>query len=576
MKSLSFKEFIYIFKYVKPNKFIYFFILACDCITEISLYLLTPIVMKLMIDAVMRSDMKMLKNSLLLTLAVSLSGMVFFVITEFFLFRSYDVTTANIRNKLFRVILRLPVSYVEQTHSGDTISRLTNDIDTMRNAYSWQLRMILVTLLSGLGSALVMLLLDWKVSILLISIGLISVIININQAKELKQINSEIQKSTGKYTENISNIISGFMTIKSNELEKLMSENTQKINNSLFQNNMKLSKKSAFMEARNFLFSSINFLGVIILASFLALKGLSSLGSVASMVLLLGYVNRMFSEINSMLVKLQGYVAGSDRVKELMETQVEPNKISVEAVVGSDAAIDFKDIVFSYDGVNNVLDGVDLTVKRGQIAALAGPSGGGKSTIIKLIMGFYIPSSGQMTVGGNSLKDMTMAQIRSMIAYVPQDAYIFDGTIEENIRYGRLDATKQDIINAAKAAYADGFIQELENGYETLVGERGIKLSGGQRQRIAVARAFLKDAPILLLDEATSSLDSQSEQHVQEALSTLMKNRTTLIIAHRLSTIEHADVIYIVDNGRIIEQGSHNDLILNGNLYPKLHMLQFE
>ena len=234
MKSLSFKEFIYIFKYVKPNKFIYFFILACDCITEISLYLLTPIVMKLMIDAVMRSDMKMLKNSLLLTLAVSLSGMVFFVITEFFLFRSYDVTTANIRNKLFRVILRLPVSYVEQTHSGDTISRLTNDIDTMRNAYSWQLRMILVTLLSGLGSALVMLLLDWKVSILLISIGLISVIININQAKELKQINSEIQKSTGKYTENISNIISGFMTIKSNELEKLMSENTQKINNSLF------------------------------------------------------------------------------------------------------------------------------------------------------------------------------------------------------------------------------------------------------------------------------------------------------------------------------------------------------
>lgn len=576
MKSLSFKEFIDIFKQVKPNKFIYFFILACDCITEISLYLLTPIVMKLMIDAVMKSDMIMLKNSLFLTLAISLSGMASFVITQFFLFRSYDVTTASIRNKLFKVILRLPIAYVEKTHSGDTISRLTNDIDTMRNAYSWQLRMILVTLLIGVGSVLVMFLLDWKVSILLILIGLISVIINMNQAKELKQINGEIQKGTGRYTENISNIISGFMTIKSNSLEKLMSENTDKINIDLFQNNMKLSKKSAFMEARNFLFSSINFLGVIILAAFLALKGISSLGSVASMVLLLGYVNRMFGEINGMLVKLQGYVAGSDRVMELMETQVEPNKIGVEAVTGSHAAIDFKDIVFSYDGVNNVLDGVDLTVKRGQIVALAGPSGGGKSTIIKLIMGFYIPSSGQMTVGRKSLKDMTMAQLRSMIAYVPQDAYIFDGTIEENIRYGRLNATKQEIINAAKAAYADEFIQELENGYETLVGERGIKLSGGQRQRVAVARAFLKDAPILLLDEATSSLDSQSEQHVQEALCTLMKNRTTLIIAHRLSTIEHADVIYIVDNGRIIEQGSHNDLILKGSLYPKLHMLQFE
>jgi ABC-type multidrug transport system fused ATPase/permease subunit len=576
MKSLSFKEFFNIFKHVKPNKFTYFFVLACDCITEISFYLLTPIVMKLMIDAAVKSDMKMLKNGLFQTLAVSLSGMVLFVIVEFFLLRSYDVTTASIRNKLFRVILRLPISYVEQTHSGDTVSRLTNDIETMKNAYSWEFRMILVTLLGGLGSALVMFLLDWKVSILLISIGLISVVININQVKELKQINSQIQKNTGKYTENISNIISGFMTIKSIRLEKLMSENTHKINNDLFENSIILSKKSAFIEARNFLFSSINFLGVIILASFLALRGISSLGSVVSMVYLLGSVNRMFGEINNMLVKLQGFVAGSDRVMELMETQVEPNKIDVEAVSGSDAAIDLKDIVFSYDGVNNVLEGVDLTVKRGHVAALAGPSGGGKSTIIKLIMGFYIPSSGQMTVGGKPLKDMAMTELRSLIAYVPQDAYIFDGTIEENIRYGKLDATKQEIITAAKAAYADEFIQEMENRYETLVGERGIKLSGGQKQRIAVARAFLKDAPILLLDEATSSLDSQSEQHVQEALYTLMKNRTTLIIAHRLSTIEHADVIYIVDNGRIIEQGSHNDLVLNGSLYPKLHSLQFE
>jgi ATP-binding cassette, subfamily B, bacterial len=576
MKSLSIKKFLCIFKHVKPNKFSYFFILACDLLTELSFYFLTPIVMKLMIDATVKSDMRMLRNGLFLTLAVSLTGMVSFVIVEFFLFSSFDITTASIRNKLFRVILKLPVSYVEQTHSGDTISRLTNDIDTMKNAYSFKFRMMLVTLLSGLGSGLLMFLLDWKVSLLLISIGLLSVLINVKQAKMLKRINDEIQKNMGKYTENLSNIISGFMAIKSIGLEKLMSDNTQKINNDIFENDIKLSKKSAFMEGGNFLFASVNFLGVIILASFLALKGVSSLGSVVSMILLLGHVNRMFGELNSMLVRLQGYVAGSDRVMELMEIQVEPDRIYVENVDESDSAIDFKDIVFSYDGVNNTLEGVSLTVKKGHIAALVGPSGGGKSTIIKLIMGFYTPSSGQMSIGGKRLKDTTMAELRSMIAYVPQDAYIFDGTVEENIRYGKLDASKYEIIAAAKAAYADEFIREMGNGYETLVGERGIKLSGGERQRIAVARAFLKNAPILLLDEATSSLDSQSEQHVQEALNTLMKNRTTLIIAHRLSTIEHADIIYIVDNGRIIEQGSHNELILNRSLYSELHLLQFE
>jgi len=576
MKSLNIKKFLRIFKHVKPNKFSYFFILACDCLTDISFYLLTPIVMKLMIDATIKSDMEMLKYGLFLTLAVTLSAMVLFVIVEFFMFSSFDITTANIRNKLFKVILKLPVSYIEQTHSGDTISRLTNDIEAMKNAYSSPFRAILVSLVGGLGSAILMFLLDWKVSILLISIGLLSLLLSLKPAKIVKGINDDIQKNMGKYTENLSNIISGFMTIKSIGLEKLMLVNAQKINNDISQNNIIISKKSAFMESRNFLFASINFLGIVILAAYLSLKGISSLGSVVSMILLLQHINRMFGQINGMLVRLQGYVAGSDRVMELMEMQVEANKINVETVIGSDAAIDFKDIVFSYDGINNTLEGVSLTVRKGHIAALVGPSGGGKSTIIKLIMGFYTPSSGQMTVGGKPLKDVTMAELRSMIAYVPQDAYIFDGTVEENIRYGRLDASKQDIIAAAKAAYADEFIQEMGDGYETRVGERGIKLSGGERQRIAVARAFLKNAPILLLDEATSSLDSQSEQHVQEALNTLMKNRTTLIIAHRLSTIENADVIYIVDNGRIIEQGNHNELVLNGNLYSKLHLLQFE
>ncbi len=575
MKYFNLKEYLNIFNHVRPNKFVYFFILACDCLTEISFYLLTPIVMKLMIDAAVKSDMNLLTNGLYLTLAVSVSGMVLFVTLEFFLFGSFSKTAANVKLKLFKTILHLPVSYIEQNHSGDTISRLTNDADAMEEAYSWPLRMVLVTLASGLGSALAMFILDWKVSVILIAVGLFSVLINLKQAKLFREINDKIQASLGKYTENLSNILGGFMTIKTLGLEKKLLENAEEINGSIFNGNVAITKKSAFIEARNFFFSSLNSIGVIVLASFLAMNGISSLGSVVSMILFLGHVNRMFGSINGMILQLQGYLAASGRVVGLMGTDVEPETVYAEAVNGSNAAIAMKDVVFSYDGENSVLNGINLTLEKGQIAALVGPSGGGKSTVIKLLMGFYTPASGQMTIGGKPLRSMSMSELRAMIAYVPQDSYIFDGTVEENIRYGKIDATAQEIISAAKASHADEFIRELENGYDTLVGERGVKLSGGQRQRIAIARAFLKDAPILLLDEATSSLDSQSEQYVQEALNTLMKNRTTLIIAHRLSTIEHAHIIYLVENGKIIENGTHSTLVSNGGLYQKLYMLQF-
>lgn len=576
MKRLMLKEYFKIFNYIKPNKVTYFFILIADCLTEISFYLLTPVVMKLMIDAAVNSDAQLLKDGLMLTILVSAAGMVLFVSLEFFLFKSFNVTTASISKKVFEHILHLPISYVEQNHSADTISRLTNDIGIMQNAYSWPLRMMLVTLISGLSSSLLMFILDWKVSIILILIGLLSIFFNSKQKDNVKKINDDIQKGMSKYTESLSTAISGFMTIKSLGLEGNIEEEAQGINKDIYENNILLSLKSAFLESRNFLFGSINFIGVIILASFLALKGLSGMGSVVSMIFLLGNVNRMFEQINGMIMQMQGFLAGSERIEELMQTNTEPDKLDMDFVKNSDAMIDLEDIIFSYDGINNVLNKVSLTVKKGQMAALAGPSGGGKSSIVKLILGYYQPSAGKMTIDGKAVRDITVEELRSLISYVPQDAYIFDGTVEENIRYGRYDASKEEIIAAAKAANVEEFIREFPDGYDTQVGERGIKLSGGQRQRIAIARALLKDAPILLLDEATSSLDSQNEQHVQEALNMLMKGKTVLIIAHRLSTIEQSDIIYIIDDGKVAEVGTHDDLLANKSLYHKLHTLQFK
>ncbi|MDP4177131.1 MAG: ABC transporter ATP-binding protein [Bacillota bacterium] len=568
-------EYFEILNNIKPNRFLFFTSLIFDCITETSLVILTPIAMKFMIDASVKSDINNLKQGLIIVAAVSLIGMVMFSVFEFIFFSMGNKTTAKIRRNLFKRILHLPVSYVEQNHSGDVMSRLTNDVKTMQKSYGWPLRNIIVSIFVGITSIVVMMILEWRVSIPLIIVGFISVIINSKQQGTIRSISNDIQKSTANYTENLTNILSGFFTMKSFQLEKMMFNKAEEINNKILDNNKKLTKRNASMESRNFFFGSINYVGVVALASFLAINGISSLGSTISLIFLLGNVNRMFSDTNSMILQLQGYLSGSQRVMELLKTNEEPQKINNISEHNKNIMIGLNKVSFAYDDKNNVLDNINLSVKKGQVAAVVGPSGGGKSTIIKMILGYYAPLSGSIIINEKSINNYTMTELRGQIAYVPQDCYIFDGTIEENIQYGRLDATHEDIINAAKAADADEFIKVLEKGYETNVGERGIKLSGGQRQRIAIARAFLKNAPILLLDEATSSLDSESEQYVQKALNRLMNGRTVLIIAHRLSTITNADIIYVIDKGENIEQGKHDELVSNNSLYQKLYEIQF-
>ena len=252
-------------------------------------------------------------------------------------------------------------------------------------------------------------------------------------------------------------------------------------------------------------------------------------------------------------------------------------------ILGSNEMIQIKDLQFSYSSSDNadeskqeinLLDQINMNVKKGEFAALVGPSGGGKSTLVKIMMGMYHVGEDMLAIGGKSLSSYPLQELRNLMAYVPQDAYLFDGTIEENIRYGKPEASTEEIIAAARSANAQNFIIDQPDGYDTLVGERGTKLSGGQRQRIAIARALLKDAPLLLLDEATSALDSESEEIVQQALETLMKGRTTLAIAHRLSTIQHADKIYVLQAGHVVEEGTHESLLNLDGLYKELFTLQ--
>lgn len=232
-------------------------------------------------------------------------------------------------------------------------------------------------------------------------------------------------------------------------------------------------------------------------------------------------------------------------------------------------------LTFSYDGSRNALDGINVHIPAGKITAFVGPSGSGKSTLFKLILSLYRPNLGRILLDGVDLTEMSPSELRSLIAFVPQDPVLFQGTVLENIGYGRPGASKEEIIRAAQLANAHEFIEELPQGYDTDIGERGARLSGGQKQRIAIARSILKDAPILLLDEATSALDSQSESAVQSALDRLMVGRTTLVIAHRLSTVQNADLIVVLDEGQVVETGTHASLLAQGGLYSRLHELQF-
>ncbi len=307
-------------------------------------------------------------------------------------------------------------------------------------------------------------------------------------------------------------------------------------------------------------------------------------GTIAAIIQLQGNANTLFFGLGHVITGLQSSLAGAGRVLQLLTTPIEPVHRSLPkrpqgTVTAGKGMVALKDVTFAYgeDAVIKpaVLRGINLSVVQGEMVALVGPSGGGKSTLVKLLLGFYPLKQGDIVIAGKAVEQYTLAELRAHIAYVPQDAHLFAGTIRENIRYGKPDATETEIIAAAKAANAHDFILQSPHGYETLVGERGAKLSGGQRQRIALARALLKDAPILLLDEATSALDSESERLVQNALNKLIQGRTTIVIAHRLSTIEHTDVIYVMDKGRVVEQGQHYDLLAKGGLYKRLYESQF-
>ena len=481
----------------------------------------------------------------------------------------------DIRWRAGRHIAGISTSYLDSGHSGDIVSRLTNDIGVLQDFLQRDFSQCILQPLLFLGSFTYLVLTNWRLALFsVVTMPLFTFWANMLAGPIAKHTN-QFQENLGKLNSLLQDAIGGIQIAKSFNLGDLLIRNYKAANEKTIGEGVNIARAQAKVFSLGIFLSVLPFILCMAYGGYLVIANELTMGSLIAFLNLLNYLVQPLSMMPQLMGSLKGSMAAGLRIFELFEQPMERTDGIPLEPDSTIPPIALRNVSFSYDGKAEVLIDLSFELPAGSTIALVGPSGSGKTTVIKLICGFYEPHRGEILLYGHNLKEWNLQCARSYISLVSQDPYLFPTTIAENIAYGRPGASLEEIIKAAQAANAHEFIVQLPEGYNTMVGERGANLSGGQRQRIAIARAILKDAPILLLDEATSSLDSESERLVQEALKSLMKGKTTLVIAHRLSTIENADIIYVIDEGKVVEQGKHRELLDENGLYKHLYDLQF-
>lgn len=482
----------------------------------------------------------------------------------------------DLRTSLYQHLQELSLDFYAARRVGDLISRLSSDVTQMRTMLTSNLTTFLSQIVTLIGSIAILLSLNTRFTLFILALTPVLIGIAILFGRRIQKSSTRIQDQLADSTVVAEEGLQGIRVVKSFGRED---HETQRYNVAM----QKTFQASLKMAIYNSLFGSVMmFLGFGSIGAIMWYGGREVIAGRLSLAMITGFLIYGISIAASLggLAGLYGQlsvaIGGVKRVFELLDIRSTiQDAPDAAALLSSNGRITFADVSFTYDGETPVLQDVSLDVKAGEILALVGPSGAGKSTMFNLIPRFYDPTEGQVQIDGQDLRAITQKSLRAQMAIVPQETILFGGTIRENILYGRLEATEDEMIAAARMANAHDFIMEFPNQYDTIVGERGMNLSGGQRQRISIARAILKNPRILLLDEATSSLDNESEELVQEALNRLMQNRTTVIIAHRLSTIKVAHRIAVLNSGRVVELGTHAELLQKDGLYARLYMMQF-
>jgi subfamily B ATP-binding cassette protein MsbA len=479
------------------------------------------------------------------------------------------------RIELFDTVLLLPVRYFDQQKTGRVMSRITNDVSNMEQSLYLMVE-IVQNLLYTLIYAAALFYSNWQLAIFAIVVFALSGLISRKFGDRVRSYSRDLTDTLADISAFLQEKISSIRIVKSFTREAFERKSFRQKVDDNYHHSMKIVRTMALLSPTNEFFNTFVASLLVVFTGYLFLRGDMTMESMISFLILINFLAKPVKALGENIARVQKTMVSAGLIFEMLDLDKEKLRDRPEKTAIERGEVEFCDVSFSYNADVPALRGVSFTVKPGEKIALVGPSGSGKTTLVNLIPRFYEVSGGTILIDGSDVRGMNLTDLRAQIGIVPQEVVLFAGTIYDNIHYGKLDAGERDIIEAAKMANAHSFIERLETGYRTEIGERGVQLSGGQRQRIAIARAILRNPRILLLDEATSALDSESELMVQEALDRLMQGRTSFIIAHRLSTVHRCDRIFVLDRGSVAEEGTHEELLRNDSgIYKKLYSLQF-
>lgn len=484
----------------------------------------------------------------------------------------------DLRKDIFNHIQTLPHTFFDKTQTGQIMSRIVNDLDKLSEFAHHGPEDLFISCIMFIGSVLIMLSYQWRLAIVVMVFIPLLLFFAIKKRKVMTKSFAELRNRIAQINGDLENSLSGIRVVKAFSNEAYEKEKFDE-GNASYRDSMKTAFKvmAEFFTGITFLIGLLN-TTVLTYGSYLVINDLMDVGSLVAFLLLINFFMNPIRKLVNFVEEYQKSMTGFDRFMEIMNTRSDINEIDSPVVLKKvEGHIKFSNVTFSYENDDSkVLNNLNLDIEKGKTLALVGPSGGGKTTLSHLIPRFYDVSDGVISIDGVDIKDMELSSLRKHIGIVQQQVFLFTGTIKDNIKYGNLDASDEEIVSSAKKARIHDFVMSLENGYDSEVGEKGVMLSGGQKQRISIARVFLKNPSILILDEATSALDNETEIKIQEALEDLSRGRTSLVIAHRLSTIRNADEIIVLSEDGIKEKGSHSELMVLGGTYSKLYNSQFK
>ncbi len=491
--------------------------------------------------------------------------------------------TYRLRNDIACKINKLPLKFFDKHSHGEVLSRVTNDVDTIANNLSNTVTQILSSVVSVIGVLYMMFSISFKLTIIALFVLPLSAIAASFIVKHSQKYFYKQQASLGEANGLIEEMYSGHLIVKAYNYEDKSIKDFDEINKNLKQSAHKSQFYSAIMMPVTGFIGNLIYVVICLLGGYEAIRGNITIGDIQALITYVRNLNQPISQASQLLSNIQSMAAASERIFEILNETEEvedcANPVSIYDENGNltiEGNVSFENVRFGYDEDKIVIKDFSMYVKPGQNVAIVGPTGAGKTTLVKLLMRFYELNGGAIYVDGHNINDYKRSDLRSLFGMVLQDTWLYSGSIKDNIKYGKIDASDEEVYRACKMAHVDHFIKTLEKGYDTEISDETSGISQGQKQLLTIARAFLKDPKILILDEATSSVDTRTEQLIQEAMEKLMENRTSFVIAHRLSTIKNADIIIVLDKGDVVEVGNHNELLAKKGFYYNLYNSQFE